>query len=72
MTLTHNEAAVIDILRTFGRLTEVDGSLPVSTIKNKALDRAGVRYDQVDRALRGLISLGLVERPRRGYYRAKP
>lgn len=63
--LTDNEATVLDIVRQQGRYGD---PVAASTIKDHALNGHGIRYDSVDRALRGLISLGKVKRPSRGYY----
>ena len=63
-TLTHNEAVVLGIVRQQARQGD---PVAAGTIKSKAQPQ-NVAYDQVDRALRGLIALGKVTRPSRGYY----
>jgi hypothetical protein len=72
-TLSETEADMIDIVR---KLTEnasppmVDGSgaFHVDVLRARA-QAYRISYDRAGRALGGLVDKGLLERPRRGYYR---
>ena len=62
--LTDQQAVVLDIVR---RQARVGSPVPTHVIKDAAA-RHSVHYDGVDRALRGLITLGLIRKPTRGFY----
>lgn len=62
---THHEANVLDAVR---RLSKTFDPIPVFLIRDRALG-AGTRYDSANTALTRLVSRGLLEKPKRGYYR---
>lgn len=67
--LSFNEGAVIEELRkVYGTGAFKGEPVPVHVVKYRALNYHGVRYDGVDRALRGLMDKGMVKKPRRGFY----
>lgn len=63
--LTPNEERVLRIIRRQCRLGD-----PVATATVRSQSRP-IYPENVDRALRGLLSLDLIERPSRGFYLPK-
>lgn len=62
--LTHNEGVVMDVIRRQARHGD---PVPTHVVRDIA-GRRGVSYDAVDRALRGVVSLGVATKPSRGFY----
>lgn len=65
-TLTPNEATVLKVVRRQCRQGD-----PVATARVRMGSRP-ISYDNVDRALRGLVWLGLIHKPSRGFYLPSP
>jgi hypothetical protein len=64
--LTANEADVLEVVRYFA-LMYPEG-VPTDSIRFRAFNRRGIRYDATQRALKGLAAKGHVHRPKRGYW----
>lgn len=65
--LTPKQATVLSELKLSYRRWSPD-AVPTFILKMR-VNNMGVSYDAADRALKALLELGLVERPKRGYWR---
>lgn len=66
--MTRNEACVLTALRELHRGREGE-TVRTAAIRERCLDVYRIGYESVTRALKSLVAQGLVEKPKRGFYR---